>query len=179
MSPSKKKSRVGGSQIVYGRIAQVSVCPHGLVEGFTVNGAFVKLPPHHDRERALVTLKVGDPVTVIGEVIATVPNQVLDHITITRNNEVLFDHREIDKRAKPKSELRRKPLDVVGTVVAVATRKHGEIDRVLLTGNISVHLEKHAELKRSVAIGDVLHVEGDGTRFPRALFVRARHVAIE
>jgi hypothetical protein len=144
----------------------------GKLEGFTVSGTFVKLPPHHDHERALAKLAVGDSVEVRGEVIATKPNVVLHHVSVTCDGEVVFDHDEIEKRDKP-PERRHKAKTLVGTVVAVGTRKHGEIDRLLLSGNVSVHLDKHAELELDVSLGDVLRVKGVGTKFRRAVFVRA------
>jgi hypothetical protein len=164
---------VGGTETLKGKITQLSLCPHGLTEGLVVNGAFVKLPPHHDAEAALATLKVGDEVTVVGEVIATRPNHVLHHVSVSRKGAVVFDHEAIEERDRPPREPRRTALALAGKVVAVGTRKHGEIDRLLLSGNVSVHLEKHAELGFAVAVGDEIRVEGKGTAFPRGTFVRA------
>jgi hypothetical protein len=158
-----------------GKIAQLSLCPHGLVEGFAMAGIFVKLPPHHDAEAALATLQTGDNVTVSGERIASKPNPVLHHVAIKRGGKVVFDHDEVEKHEKPKKEPRRKRLDLVGKVIAVGTRKHGEVDRLLLSGNISVHLD---ELDEPVAIGDEVRVKGEGTVFPRGTFVRASSVVV-
>lgn len=172
-SPNKKRVRVGSTETLKGKITQLSLCPHGFTEGLVVKGAFVKLPPHHDAEAALARLKVGHEVTVVGEVIATKPNHVLHHVAVSRNGAVVFDHDEIEKHDKPAREPRRKALELTGKVVAVGTRKHGEVDRLLLTGNISVHVDKHAELELAVAIGDAVRVEGEGTAFPHGTFVRA------
>ena len=174
--PKKKTVRVGSTTTVRGKITQVSVCPHGLMEGFAVRGAFIKLPPHHDAEAALKRLKVGDAVTVSGEVIATKPNQVLHHVAIRSQGKVVFDHDEVEKHEKPGREPARTKLDLTGKVLAIGTRKHGEIDRVLMSGNVSVHLEEDAE--EPIKIGDTVRVTGKGTKFPRGTFVRGSIEAV-
>jgi len=172
----KPSVRVGSARTVRGKITQVSVCPHGLMEGFMLGRAFIKLPPHHDAEAALKRLKVGDSVSVRGEVIATKPNHVLHHVAIRSQGKVVFDHDEVEKHHKPAREPARKTLDLTGKVLAVGTRKHGEIDRVLLTGNVSVHLEEDAEL--DFKVGDTVRVKGKGTKFPRGTFVRAQRLEL-
>ena len=173
-APRKKTVRVGSSRTVRGKITQVSVCPHGLMEGFTLGGAFIKIPPHHDAEAALKRLAVGDAVTVRGEVIATRPNHVLHHVAIRRQGKVVFDHDEIEPHHKPGREPRRTAMDLTGKVLAVGTRKHGEVDRMLLSGNVSVHLEPGDDIE--VKLGDEVRVKGKGTKFRRGMFVRARSI---
>jgi hypothetical protein len=175
--PAKQRIRLGVSCSIEGAIEQISVCPHGLTEGFVVNRAFVKLPPHHDHERELSTLRVGDRINVSGEVIAAEPNAVLHHVTITRAGKVVFNHDQIEKSDKPEREPKRRSVDIVGAVVAIGTRKHGEVDRLLLSGNVSVHLDD--DFDRAINVGDTVRVKGEGTMFPRALFVRAHSISVD
>lgn len=167
-----------------GTITQISCSPHGKTEGlFLDDKMFVKIPPHTLQGESSV--KIGDEVTGSGDVTSGKNGKTVKHARVFVNGELFADdqmeeeqNEEMKKRHKKENESlklgKEKIMNVEGEILAVSTKKHGEIDRVLLEGGISIHVPKELDLHEDhLQIGDYLIVEGEGREFDHNTFIRA------
>lgn len=168
-----------------GNIRQISFSPHGHPEGlFLDNGTFVRIAPHtviKERE-----IKIGVPVEGSGELRKSKFFQVIKHAKLFIRGKLVANDQISAKEDKILKERHRKLNEIVevcenkkckvdGTILALSAKKRGSVDRVLLSGGVTVHVPKSLEvLEEEVHIGDVIHIEGKGRKFGKHQFVKAQ-----
>lgn len=170
-----------------GTVTQISCSPHGRTEGLFLDGSiFVKIPPHTLAGNTEVT--IGDEVSGEGEMKNSKLGKTVKHAKVFVNGNLFADGQmdeEEDEQMKKRHKKaidslkleKEKGMSIEGAVVAVATKKHGEIDRIVLDGGVSVHVPKELELREEhLKIGDYLIVDGEGRNFGDRSFVRAAFV---
>jgi hypothetical protein len=167
---------------VRARIRQLSLSPLGETNGALLeDGSYVKWPA--DLLRTISPrLAVGDEVHARGIVTADGPNRVLDHVRLERSNQALFDD-SVPRLATPPSttaEPARTSQNITAELLAVGARPTGQIDHLLLAGDVSVDLPAESTIEASrLKLGEKLTVSGFGTAFSSARFVRAQDVRDE
>jgi hypothetical protein len=173
-----------------GTITQISLSPHGMPEGIVLDSeVFVKIPPHTLINPEL--LQVGAEVTGSGESSQYKLNKTIRHAQVFIDDELVADdqlgpkendelkekhHKDIKKMKAPKKNL----LTREGTVIAVSSKKHGEVDRLLLDDGTSVHIPKEIEVHEDdFKLGDLMYIEGEGQEFEDHSFLRAQFIMNE
>lgn len=174
-------------KIFKGTVRQISLSPHGHPEGlFLDNGTFVRIAPHTLLKES--DIKVGTHVEGTGELRKSKFFQTIKHAKLFIRGELVANdqiakkedrilkarHREINQTIDVSPE---KLCQADGTIIALSTKKKGIVDRLLLSGGVSVHVPKSLDVsEEEVHIGDVLHVEGQGRNFGRHTFIKASFI---
>jgi hypothetical protein len=162
---------------IQGQVERFAFSPDGKPSGLVLSDhTLINFDPESLSHAE--TLSAGNSVSVVGRVIRSKPNSVLDHGVIKKGNQVLVD--ESASRENPPAApdfASRKQMEFrsdSSTLFAVGAKENGEVDRLILKDGTTVQLPPGGFLDPSkLKLGEKVAVEGVGKKFEKGAFIDA------